>query len=69
MEFSWLVLFLFNGAFAEISKSRPNRKIDPESISSQEFDHIQKVNPVQNLKDEETRNVQPNIILVLVSQI
>ena len=68
MLFSCLVLFLFNGAFAEISKSRPNGKIDPDSTSSLKFDNNQKAKPPQHLMEEEARKVQPNIILVLVSQ-
>ena len=62
------MLFLFNRAFAEISKSRPNGKIDPDSTSSLKFDNNQKAKPNQHLKEEEARKVQPNIILVLVSQ-
>ena len=68
MLFSCLVLFLFNRAFAEISKSRPNGKSDSDSKSSLKFDNNQKAKPTQHLREEEARKVQPNIILVLVSR-
>ena len=63
MDFPWLMLFLINGAFMDLSKSSPNGKIDPGPKSSPKIDQNQK----ENTKEEEPRKVQPNIILVLVS--
>ena len=60
MEFSWWVLVLIsNVVFADLSKSSPNVKIDPN----------QKENPSESSKEEEGGKVQPNIILVLVTSL
>ena len=70
MEFSWWVLLLIsNVVFADLSKSSPNVKIDPGPKPSPELDPNQKENPSESSKEEEGVNVQPNIILVLVTSL